>query len=45
MREGEHEYPITFRLVRIKIKDGLYETLVTNLSDDEFDNKRDQKPL
>lgn len=29
-------YPLKFRIVRIKISEDLYETLVTNLGDDEF---------
>ena len=29
-------YPIKFRMIRIKISEGQYETLVTNLWDDEF---------
>ena len=35
--EGSKDtYPLRFRIVRIKISDGLYETLVTNLRNDEF---------
>lgn len=29
-------YPLRFRIIRIKISEGLYETLVTNLRDNEF---------
>ena len=29
-------YPLRFRIIRIKISEGLYETLVTNLWDNEF---------
>ena len=30
------EYPLTFRLVRVKLSTGEYELLVTNLSEEEF---------
>ena len=29
-------YPLRFRIIRIKISEGMYETLVTNLSEKEF---------
>lgn len=29
-------YPLKFRIIRIKISEGLYETLITNLPDHEF---------
>ena len=31
------EYPLQLRLVRIKIKEGVYENLITNLPPDEFE--------
>ena len=35
--EGSKDtYPIKFRMIRIKISEGHYETLITNLWDDEF---------
>lgn len=34
---SKDEYPLSIRVVRIKIKDGVYENLVTNLPADEFD--------
>lgn len=35
--EGSKDtYPIKFRMIRIKISEGQYETLITNLWDDEF---------
>ena len=32
-------YPLKFRIIRIKISENNYETLVTNLFDDEFSNE------
>lgn len=34
---GKSEYPLNIRAVRIRIKEGVYENLVTNLPADEFD--------
>ena len=32
-----NEYPLTLRVVRVKISDNSYENLITNLPADEFD--------
>lgn len=40
---SESTYPISFRVVRIKLPDGSYECLVTNLPRDEFSPKRLKK--
>ncbi len=36
--ENKH-YPISFRLARFKIKENEYETIITNLSPDEFESE------
>lgn len=33
---SKNTYPMKFRIVRIKVSEGIYETLVTNLGNDEF---------
>jgi hypothetical protein len=35
-RRSKGTYPISFRIVRLKISDGLYETLITNLEQSAF---------
>ena len=35
-KRSKDTYPMKFRIVRIRISEGLYETLITNLWDDEF---------
>jgi hypothetical protein len=37
---SDDTFPISFRIVRIKLSDGSYESLVTNLPSDEFPPKR-----
>lgn len=37
-------YPISFRVVRFKLSENTYETLITNLNDDEF-SKEDLKKI
>ena len=38
MEPGSHgEYSVTVRVVRVKVSEGVYENLITNLSADEFD--------